>query len=67
MADIADMALTFEELERERCIEAARHQLPPLQTGYCQNCGVYSDKLRNMTCVDCREEAEVRAGRFAGY
>ena len=67
MADIVDLAMTYEEMEREKCIEAARHQIPPLQTGYCIDCGDQSETLRTGCCTECRTIKEQRAGRYAGY
>lgn len=58
MPDDFDRSLTEQEQELERCIEAARGQLPPVTTGVCQQCFTWADTLRSDLCTPCRSDNE---------
>ena len=64
MPDEIDVSLTQQEADLERCIEAARGTLPPLTTGICDQCGIWSESLRNCICTPCRSDNERRRDMY---
>lgn len=55
MADEADVANDYVEMQLERAIAAARMDIPPGVEGECELCGEWSGRLIGGACAPCRD------------